>query len=68
MTHADVPAEQRRAAGISDGLVRLSVGLEDPADVIADLTQALAAAHAAVNTPAVETKPLTAAAQLVAAK
>jgi cystathionine beta-lyase/cystathionine gamma-synthase len=68
MTHADVPAEQRRAAGISDGLVRLSVGLEDPADVIADLTQALAAAHAAVNTPAVETKHLAAPAQLVAAK
>ncbi len=41
MTHADVPVEQRRAAGITDGLVRLSVGLEDPLDVIADLLQAL---------------------------
>lgn len=45
MTHADVPAEQRRAAGIGDGLIRLSVGLEDPADVIADLDQALIKAH-----------------------
>lgn len=42
MTHADVPASQREAAGITDGLVRLSVGLEDPADVIRDLSQALA--------------------------
>ncbi len=41
MTHADVPAEQREAAGITDGLVRLSVGLEDPLDLIADLVQAL---------------------------
>lgn len=41
MTHADVPPEQRAAAGISDGLVRLSVGLEDPEDVIADLDRAL---------------------------
>lgn len=44
MTHADVPAAQREAAGITDGLVRLSVGLEDPADVIRDLSQALAQA------------------------
>jgi methionine-gamma-lyase len=42
MTHAAVPREQREAAGITDGLVRLSIGLEDPADVIADLEQALA--------------------------
>ena len=42
MTHADVPPEQRRAAGITDGLVRLSVGLENPVDVIRDLSQALA--------------------------
>lgn len=41
MTHADVPPEQRRAAGIHDGLMRLSVGLEDVADIIADLDQAL---------------------------
>jgi cystathionine beta-lyase/cystathionine gamma-synthase len=41
MTHADVPPEQRVAAGITDGLVRLSVGLENPLDLLADLTQAL---------------------------
>ncbi|OTA42038.1 MAG: hypothetical protein A6D92_01990 [Symbiobacterium thermophilum] len=43
MTHAVVPPEARAAAGISDGLVRLSVGLEDADDIIADLDQALAA-------------------------
>jgi len=41
MTHGDVPREQRARAGVTDGLVRLSVGLEDPADVIADLAQAI---------------------------
>jgi cystathionine beta-lyase/cystathionine gamma-synthase len=41
MTHADVPPEQRAAAGITDGLVRLSVGLENADDLIADLDQAL---------------------------
>jgi cystathionine beta-lyase/cystathionine gamma-synthase len=41
MTHADVPLPQREAAGITDGLVRLSVGLEDPIDLIRDLDQAL---------------------------
>ncbi len=47
MTHADVPPEQRRAAGITDGLIRLSVGLEEPEEIIADLAQAIEAAHAA---------------------
>ncbi len=42
MTHADVPEPQRAAAGITDGLVRLSVGLEDPVDIIRDLDRALA--------------------------
>lgn len=42
MTHGTVPPEQRQAAGITDGLIRLSVGLEDPSDVIADLEKALA--------------------------
>ncbi len=42
MTHGAVPPEQRASAGITDGLVRLSVGLENPADIIADLEQALA--------------------------
>ena len=41
MTHADVPREERVARGLSDGLVRLSVGIEDVADIIADLEAAL---------------------------
>ncbi|MFC3073292.1 cystathionine gamma-synthase [Shinella pollutisoli] len=41
MTHAGMGAEARRAAGIGDGLLRLSVGLEAEADLIADLKQAL---------------------------
>lgn len=43
MTHADVPPAQRNTAGITDGLVRLSVGLESVDDLIADLDQALSA-------------------------
>jgi cystathionine gamma-lyase len=42
MTHASVPAEQRRALGIGDSLVRLSIGIEDVGDLVADLGQALA--------------------------
>ena len=42
MTHASIPAEIREARGVSDGLVRLSVGIEDEADLIADLERALA--------------------------
>jgi cystathionine beta-lyase/cystathionine gamma-synthase len=41
MTHGDVPRRQREATGITDGLVRLSVGLEDVRDIIDDLSQAL---------------------------
>jgi len=41
MTHSSMSAEQRAEHGISDGLVRLSVGLETPTDLIADLDQAL---------------------------
>lgn len=41
MTHASVPLQQRQELGITDGLVRLSVGLEDVDDLIADLQQAL---------------------------
>lgn len=41
MTHASVPPENRAVLGISDGLVRLSVGIEDVDDLIADLDQAL---------------------------
>jgi cystathionine beta-lyase/cystathionine gamma-synthase len=40
MTHASVPAEQRARLGISDGLVRISVGIEDVEDLIQDLDQA----------------------------
>jgi cystathionine gamma-lyase len=46
MTHASVPAEQRRSLGIGDSLVRLSIGIEDAGDLIADLDQALAAISA----------------------
>jgi methionine-gamma-lyase len=42
MTHSGVPAEERLAAGITDGLVRYSVGIEDVRDLIADLEQAFA--------------------------
>jgi cystathionine beta-lyase/cystathionine gamma-synthase len=45
MTHADVPRAQRLATGVTDGLIRLSVGLEEPSDVIADLDRAIRAAH-----------------------
>jgi cystathionine beta-lyase/cystathionine gamma-synthase len=41
MTHASVPAETRQKIGITDGLIRLSVGIEDVEDLIADLDQAL---------------------------
>jgi len=41
MTHASIPSEQRARIGISDSLVRLSVGVEDVGDLIADLEQAL---------------------------
>ncbi|HKS96508.1 MAG TPA: cystathionine gamma-synthase [Terriglobia bacterium] len=43
MTHASVPAEDRQRIGITDGLVRISVGIEDVEDIVADLDQALAA-------------------------
>ena len=42
MTHASIPAEQRKALGIDDALIRLSVGVEDVRDLIDDLQQALA--------------------------
>lgn len=41
MTHASVPAEQRAELGISDNLVRLSVGIEATQDLLADIEQAL---------------------------
>jgi cystathionine gamma-lyase len=44
MTHASIPRDKREAVGITDGLVRLSVGIEHASDLIGDLEQALAAA------------------------
>ncbi|MCC2546872.1 cystathionine gamma-synthase [Hymenobacter sp. BT175] len=41
MTHASIPAEERRKAGLSDSLIRLSVGIEDADDLIEDLRQAI---------------------------
>ena len=41
MTHASVPPERRAATGITDGLVRISAGIEDVEDLKADLAQAL---------------------------
>ena len=41
MTHKSIPTEIRRASGVSDGLIRLSVGLEEAEDLISDLKQAL---------------------------
>ena len=42
MTHASIPAEMRGRVGVSDGLIRLSAGVEDVDDLLADLEQALA--------------------------
>jgi cystathionine gamma-lyase/cystathionine beta-lyase len=41
MTHASIPRDQRIANGLTDGLIRLSVGIEDVEDIIADLAQAI---------------------------
>ena len=41
MTHASIPAERRATLGIIDGLIRISVGLEDVEDLLEDLEQAL---------------------------
>ena len=51
MTHASISPADRRAAGYSDGLVRYSVGIEDVADLIADLRQALNAVAEAPDEP-----------------
>jgi len=47
MTHASVPKAMREEMGLTDGLIRLSVGIEDTEDLIADLEQALQATGAA---------------------
>jgi cystathionine gamma-lyase len=41
MTHASIPAAERIKGGLSDSLIRLSVGIEDIEDLLADLEQAL---------------------------
>lgn len=64
MTHADVPADERRAAGIADGLVRLSVGLEDPLDIIADLDRALDIASGVIGRQGARQRAAEQAAQL----
>jgi methionine-gamma-lyase len=43
MTHSEIEAEQQEMSGITDGLIRLSVGLEDPKDIVADLEKAIQA-------------------------
>ena len=52
MTHASIPAEVRRAQGLADGLVRLSVGIEHIDDLVADVDQALEKAEARARTTA----------------
>ena len=42
MTHASVPQQERERLGITDGLVRISVGIENVEDIISDINQALA--------------------------
>ncbi len=44
MTHASIPADIRRQVGITDGLIRLSTGIENIADILADLSQAITSA------------------------
>jgi cystathionine beta-lyase/cystathionine gamma-synthase len=41
MTHAAIPADQRQRIGVTDGLVRISAGIEDVEDIIADIDAAL---------------------------
>jgi cystathionine beta-lyase/cystathionine gamma-synthase len=49
MTHAEVPVEERIARGLTDGLVRISVGIEDVDDILEDLAQALEQVSPAVG-------------------
>ncbi|MGH7661356.1 MAG: cystathionine gamma-synthase [Vulcanimicrobiaceae bacterium] len=50
MTHGSIPKEERERRGVTDGLIRLSVGIEDPDDLLDDLRQALAASKTAALT------------------
>jgi len=45
MTHKTIPADKRRAAGVTDSLIRLSTGLEDAEDLLNDIEQALNHCH-----------------------
>jgi cystathionine beta-lyase len=56
MTHKTIPVEKRRAAGVTDSLIRLSVGLEDAEDLIADVRQALDGLKAGGKSPSVKEK------------
>lgn len=49
MTHASVPEDHRRKLGITDGLIRISVGLENTQDLINDIEQALEYAFSAAD-------------------
>jgi len=49
MTHKSIPAEKRRSAGVSDSLIRLSVGLEDSQDLVEDISQALSRVNAEIE-------------------
>jgi cysteine-S-conjugate beta-lyase len=53
MTHKTIPAEKRRAAGVNDSLIRLSVGLEEADDLVKDIEQALACIK--INQPVLQT-------------
>lgn len=53
MTHKSIPAEKRKAAGVADGLIRLSVGLEEAADLIEDLRTAFELSKTAVQTQSI---------------
>ena len=62
MTHSTYTPEERAAHGISEGLVRMSVGLEDVQDLLADIGQALDLAHAGLLSRAPQAPALSAAA------
>jgi cystathionine beta-lyase len=64
MTHASIPADKRRALGLSDALIRLSPGLEHPDDLVEDLTEGLEGVHSepsalATSTTRSSASPLT---------
>lgn len=58
MTHKTIPAEKRRAAGVTDSLIRLSVGLEEASDLVKDVEQALAKVNVVAELPVLEATPV----------